>query len=278
MIASAPIDLESVVDVELPPLPGVALRVAALSHDLNSSNRQIADALGYDPILAARILRAANSPIYYFQKTITALPTAVTALGSESIYSLVVMSATADAFRKNRRSELETRLWEHSVAVALGARELSAMLNFRAIEEAFLCGLLHDFGKLLMLRHNAAAYTALLKNTGEGDLLAGEMETFGYTHAQVGALAAKRWNLPDEVSQAINFHHQPSQSEYPNLMARVVDVADSLAYASGFGDQLTEQSLTESESVIALRLSEKQLAQVGTKIQSGSSDAFKMFS
>jgi putative nucleotidyltransferase with HDIG domain len=277
MIASAPIDLESLVDTELPPLPGVALRVAALAHDLDSSARKIADAIGYDPILAARILRAANSPLYYFQKTVTALPMAVSALGNQSIYSLVVMSATADAFRKGRRSELETRLWEHSVAVALGARELTLMLRLRGIEEAFLCGLLHDFGKLMMLRHEPETYTSLLNGASEGDLVTGELELFGYTHAQVGALATKRWNLPDEVSQTIYYHHQPGQSEHGNLMARIVDVADALAYSIGLGDQRMDDSLAESESVIALRLTEAQLEGVVDKIKSSSSEAFKMF-
>jgi putative nucleotidyltransferase with HDIG domain len=276
MIASAPIDLDLLVDMELPPLPGVALRVAALSHDLDSSARQIADAIGYDPILAARVLRAANSPLYYFQKTVTALPMAVSALGNQSIYSLVVMSATADAFRKGRRSELETDLWEHSVAVALGAREIMTMLRLRGVEEAFLCGLLHDFGKLLLFRYEPEHYKKLLNESGEGDLLAGERELFGYTHAQVGALATKRWNLPDEVSQAIYSHHQPSQDQHGNLMARVVDVADSLAYYVGFGGQVQEHSLMESESVIALRLTEDQLEQVIERMKSSSSEAFSM--
>jgi putative nucleotidyltransferase with HDIG domain len=278
MIASAPTDLESLVDTELPPLPGVALRVAALSHDLDSSARQIANAIGFDPILAARVLRAANSPLYYFQKTITALPMAVSALGNECIYSLVVMSATADAFRKGRRSELETRLWEHSVAVALGAREIMTMLRLRGVEEAFLCGLLHDFGKLLLLRYDPDTYKKLLDDAGEGDLMIGELNSFGYTHSQVGALATKRWNLPDEVSQAIQFHHQPGQDQHGNLMARVVDVADALAYFVGLGDQRTEHGLMESESVIALRLTEQQLEKVIEKMKTSSSEAFSMLS
>lgn len=278
MIASAALDLESLIEVELPPLPGVALRVAGLTQDLDASTRKIADAIGCDPILAARIIRAANSPIYCFQRNVTALPIAVSALGNETIHSLVFMSAAAEAFTKGRRSPFETTLWEHSVAVGLAAREVMLMLRLRGLEEGFLCGLLHDLGKLLLLRHDPQGYRELLNATDERELLAGEMSLFGYTHAQVGALAAKRWNLPDEISQTIYFHHDPGQATHGMLMARVVDVADGIAYRAGFGVQAGERNIMGSESVLALNLTEDQIQQVTEKTESGSGEAFAMMS
>jgi putative nucleotidyltransferase with HDIG domain len=276
MIASAPLDLESLIEVELPPLPGVALRVASLTQDLDASTRKIADAIGCDPILAARIIRAANSPIYYFQRTVTALPIAVSALGNETIHSLVFMSAAAETFSKGRRSPFETNLWEHSVAVGLAAREIMLMLRLRGLEEGFLCGLLHDLGKLLLLRHNPEVYSELLNASDESNLLSAEMSCFGYTHSQVGALAAKRWNLPDEISQPIYFHHDPGQAAHGLLMSRVVDVADLVAYRAGYGVQSDARAVEDSESVIALNLTEEQLQQVVEKIQSSSGAAFSM--
>src|SRR5215471_11539499 len=122
MIASAEVDPESLVEIELPPVPSVAMRVAALTRDMDASTRDIAEALGYDPALAARILRVANSAMYCFERQITALPMAVNALGNENIYSLVFISAAADTFHgKGKRSSLEVKLWEHSLAVALTA-------------------------------------------------------------------------------------------------------------------------------------------------------------
>src|ERR1700730_8538554 len=99
MIASAPVDLESLVQIELPPLPGVAMRVAALTQDLNSSTRMVAEAIACDPILTARILRVANSPLYCLERYVTALPMAVNAIGNEGIHSLVFVSVAADAFK-----------------------------------------------------------------------------------------------------------------------------------------------------------------------------------
>ncbi len=277
MIASAPIDLETLIDVELPPLPGIALRVAALTQDIDASTRKIADAIGYDPVLATRILRAANSPLYCFQRTITALPMAVSALGNETIHSLVFMSAAAEAFTGGRQSSFETTLWEHSVAVAVASREIMLTLRLRGLEEGFLCGLLHDLGKLMFLRHERS-YQELLADSDEHDLMSGEMSMFGYSHAQVGALAAKRWNLPDEISHTIYYHHNPGEADHGGVMARVVDVADAIAYRSGFGVQRGERLLMEAESVIALNLTEEQLEQIVAKTQTGSGEAISMLS
>src|SRR5258706_8679977 len=197
MIAQHPTDLETLVQIELPPLPAVAMRVAALTQDPDTSTRAIAAAIGIDPILGARVLRAANSPLYYLERDVTTLTMAVNALGHESINLLVVASAAGDTFQSKgkRRLPVETALWGHSLAVGLAAREIMSVLQLRGTDQGFICGLLHDIGKLLLLRHNSDAYQQLVKNFEEKDFLAGEVEVFGYTHAQVGALVAKRWNL-----------------------------------------------------------------------------------
>jgi HD-like signal output (HDOD) protein len=107
MIAQEPIDLESLVLLELPPLPDVAMRVAALTQDPDTSTRLIAEAIGCDPILGAHVLRAANSPLYYLERDVTTLTMAVNALGNDGINLLVVASAASDAFRsKGKRLEM----------------------------------------------------------------------------------------------------------------------------------------------------------------------------
>lgn len=280
MIVSHPVDLESLVQAELPPLPDVAMRVAALTQDLNSSSRAIADTIGCDPILGARVLRAANSPLYYLERNVTTLSMAVGALGNENIHQLVVATAAIDAFqRKGRSSAIETTLWEHSIAVGLAAREIMSLLGLRGTEQGFICGLLHDIGKLLLLRHNLEVYRQLISEPGDQDFLAAERSAFGYTHAQVGALAAKRWNLPETITHAIYHHHQPSQADQAMLIARVIDVADALANRAGLGVWgPTERDLSDLESVIALRLSDQQLSAVWEKTQAGVRETFALFS
>jgi putative nucleotidyltransferase with HDIG domain len=280
MIATETIQLEALVKSELPPLPAVAARVAALTQDLNSSARSIADALGCDPSLGARVLRAANSPLYYLERDVTTLTMAVNALGNENLNQLVLASAVVDAFqRKGHTSKVETTLWEHSIAVGLAARHIMMLLGLRGTEQGFICGLLHDIGKLLLLRYSPEAYCQLISDYKEGDFLSDERAIFGYTHAQVGAYAAQTWSLPNAITQAISAHHEPSQAEHNVLTARVIDVADALANQGGMGlCAASDRDLMEWESVIALRLTREQLTEVWETTEKGVSATLALFS
>jgi len=273
------VDIEALVEVELPPLPDVAMRVARLTQDFNSSARSIAEAIGCDPALGARVLRAANSPLYYLERNVTTLHMAVSALGNENIHQLVVASSMMDAFQcRGLRSAIETSLWEHSIAVGLAAREIMSVLGLRGTEQGFICGLLHDIGKLLLLRHDPDRYRRLLSDPSEPDFLAGEWQAFGFSHSQVGALAAKRWHLPETITHAIYHHHQPSQADVGMLIARVVDIADALANQAGLGIRgPVEQDLGELESVIALRLSQAQLEEIWNKAQTKVTETLSLF-
>lgn len=261
MITTEKIDIESLVKTELPPLSNAAMKVAALSQDVNSSTHVIAEAIGFDPGLTARILRAANSPLFAMERRIMSLPAAVITLGNKTIHALAVVSTVTDAFdEKIRRTEAGRQLWQHLVATGLVVRELSRILGMRGLDEAFLCGLLHDIGKLLMMRHNEKLYAQIQEIPPEAQSLESEKELFGYNHAQIGALIAKRWGLPEEIGFAIYSHHQPSEANQHIFMARLVDVGNQLAHAAEDGDlQSHEFPISLSESVLALRLTWPQL-------------------
>lgn len=275
------IGIETFVNTDVPSLPGSALRVAALSQDINSSTRAVADAIGSDPIMAARILRVANSPLYAPERPVTSLQTAVSTLGNQAIHALVILNAASDTFNKtNPRSPAQRVLWEHSVAVALTAREISVALGMRGGEESFICGLLHDIGKLILERYDAKLYGQVEAIDDEQEMLTREQELYGYTHSQIGALVAKRWNLPEDVYYAIYYHHQPSSAGQAMLMARTVDVADALVNRAGIGLRQTTadaDDLLKTESVIALRLSEEQLQEVWRKTEASMQEMVHLF-
>lgn len=262
----AKIDLESIVKAKLPPLPGSVLKLSSLLQDYNVSQRRIADTIGYDPMLASRVLRLANSPIYPFQKSVTNLETAVNAIGNRAIYEMVLMTIVADSFgREIRNSVIGRDIWLHSLAVALGARELCAMLEMRGTEEAFSCGLLHDIGSLLLFRADAAVYAEIFEQSKRDDLSPMEKEVFGFDHAQVGALAARRWNLSEPVCNMILYHHDPCDAPQAMFMTHIINVSDHLAYVKNEKLPLDGEFFS-SASVISLGLNELQLETVWERI------------
>lgn len=274
MFATKKLDVDALVQTELPPLPGAVMRVAALAQDMNTSSRVMAECIGCDPSIATRVLRVANSPLYAAERSFTSLPAAVNAIGNQAIHLLVVVSATSDTFnQKTNRSPLERQLWEHSVTVAIAARELSSALGMRGAEETFLCGLLHDIGKLLLLRHDMRLYAQIAGEADDHKRASLEQEAYGCTHAQIGALAARRWNLPDTVGHVINNHHIPGEAGQAIFTTRAIAVADEMAYAGGVPDdpELKEKFLA-NESVASLRLNEEQLREVWAKTQAGLKD------
>ena len=270
MLTTVKIDIDSMVNSQLPALPATAMRVASLVQNINASTRAIANALGSDPALAAQILRTANSPLYSQQSRVTSLPVAVGVLGSEVIHLLVMITAASTAFaREIRTSEVGQKIWEHSLTVAQGARETSVELGLRGVEEAFICGLLHDIGKLMMLKYDPKLYS-MIRNKEDGHEAAEfERANFGYTHSQIGALVANRWKLPEEISYVIAYHHQPSEAGKFMLMSRVIDVADMLANNHGFGLIDRDQDLSLSESIIALGLTDEQLERIWERTVAG---------
>lgn len=273
------IDIEKLIKTKIAPLPGTVLRISALLRDVNVSTRQLAEAVGCDPMLTARLLRLANSPYYSLRKNITSVQFAIEAIGTRTLYEIVMLGLTADSFAKEIRNSVLGRLiWEHSLTVALLSRELSNILGMRGSEDSFICGLLHDIGKIMLLRADVERFTGLLENKEENEMLNREYELFGYTHAQVGALVAKRWSLPESVSHVILHHHNASQADQSVIMAHLVNVADIVANINGYGLRLEDESaLWNSESIVFLRLTEDQIETAWNNIQDGLQDVIKMF-
>lgn len=265
MITTSKISLENVVRTKLPPLPGSAMRISTLLQDYSVSQQRISDAIGLDPMLATRVLRLANSPMYPFQQTVTRLLAAVSALGNKTIYELVLMGAFADSFGSEiKNSTVGREIWLHAVAVGIASRELTIALGMRGGEEAFSCGLLHDIGRLLLLRACHDEYVEMIERFNEHDMSEYERAVFGFDHAQVGALAARRWNLSESVADMIRYHHIPGQMENSTYVTHIVHVADRLADIKNYKLPFTEDFF-ESPSAKILKIDEEKIEAVWEK-------------
>lgn len=265
------------VRAKLPPLPGSVMQISMLLLDYNVSQKKIADAVSCDPMLASRVLRLANSPIYAFQQKISSLTEAVVALGNKTMYELVMIGAVADGFAKEIRNSVVGRdNWLHSLATALTARELCALRRMRGIDEAFSCGLLHDIGKLLMFRADPELFLAVSALGDGNDSTDLEKEHWGFDHAQAGALAARRWHLPEPVCNMILYHHDPTAAAHGLLMTHVINVADNLSYLKNKKLPYPADFL-ESASMITLGFTVEQLDAVWEKVAADLRSVVKAF-
>ncbi len=278
-VIKSKVDIETLLITKLPPSPGTMMRITTLLRDYNASTREVTQAISYEPVLVVRILRLANSPVYALERNVTSIQAAMAAVGTKAIHDIVMIGLASTTFSKEiKNSPIARKIWEHSLAVAMTARELSKVLGMRGTEEAFTCGLLHDIGKLILLSNDIEGYPTILGYTGENDMLWGEDELYGYNHTEVGSLIARRWNLPEEVYYSILHHHNPSQSDQGNIVTHLVDIADTMANIKGYGLRPEEEEkLENSESVMKLGFTPVHLENAWKNAESNINEVIKTF-
>ncbi len=273
------INIDLLVETNLPPSPGSIIRITKLLRDVNSSTRALTDAVSYEPMLVVRILRLVNSPIYGLERNVTSIQTALQAIGNNILNEIVMMELAATTFGKEIRNSIYARnIWVHSLAVAIVARELTKHLKMSGTEEAFTCGLLHDIGKFILLSNDFENFTLLLDDSGESEMLRCEQEQYGYNHAEIGSLVARRWGLQEDVCYSILHHHNPSQASQGMLMAHIIDIADMIANEKGYGLRKEErEKMLNSESVIKLNLTEEDIENIWNKVEGNITEVIKTF-
>jgi putative nucleotidyltransferase with HDIG domain len=179
--------------------------------------------------MSTRILSLANSPIYATASSLTNLVDAVTLIGNAAISEQLLVAGVSDAFgRKILDSPVGRSIWIHSLATGLTAAVMCRKIRMSGVDEAFSCALLHDIGKLILLRADAPWYSELLQSAEDGgDISEIERRTLGFDHAELGGEAAKNWKLPDRVCQMIRYHHEPEHVSDGYAMLRVIQTADA---------------------------------------------------
>ncbi len=264
------VDVNSLIKLKLPPLNSTVSRISELLRDPNVTSKKLAEAVGFDPILAARLLKMANSSLYARQQSATSIQQAIDAVGLKSLYDIVMLGVMADGFAKEIGNLAYGRIvWEHSIAVGLLSRELSNILGLRGTEEAFLCGLLHDIGKILLIKGEPKLFESFIEKASEIEMLEGEEDVFGLTHAEIGAYVTHKWELPEAVCSVIMHHHKPSRATISAVITNVVNAADLIANINGYGIRVEdEKKIFCSESIKFLRLSTLQINTAWENIQS----------
>ncbi len=221
-------------------LPVVANNVLQLTHNPKSSALQVGEAISQDPALASKVLSVANSPFYGFPRKITTIHSSIVVLGFANIRNLVLTASIVDVLpsKGNNGSFNREEFWKHSLACGVASKLIAKRIGIKNAEEAFLWGLLHDLGKIVLdgyftkefalAVHQAKAKETLLKDAEE--------KIFGADHAEVGAMVADKWNLPPALIKGIRHHHSPLSANESMRVAAIVHIADILCRAIGLGN------------------------------------------
>jgi HD-like signal output (HDOD) protein len=243
---------------DLPTLPDLVLELRAALDADTSGDRKIADIIGRDPVITAKLLRVANSAAYSRSGGVTSVLGAVQRVGLREIRAICVVLAVVESFAKRPgRLDLQ-QFWDHSAAVGRVAQILCRRIPLRGDvgwDDVYVAGLLHDVGLLLLDQFFPEEFqqTTEAQAASALPLWQVEREILGMDHGKIGGKLIARWSLPSTIVGCISGHHEPRDAPQQCVPACcVVRASENLCTSLGVGagiegpsDQDTFSSLSD---------------------------------
>ncbi len=235
---------------QLPTLPHILLQLIKVCNQDNVKLSDIAKIVEKDPSLISKLLKLVNSAYYSPSRKIVNADDAVGFLGTNAVKSIAICSSVYEVFHKTSMNPIFNMklFWWHSLRCAILAKRIAKAIKFNGADEAFLSGVLHDIGKVVMWVNFPRQYADLLKaHANQPDLvLAGESQ-MGATHAEVGAWLLDKWNFQSFVADSVLYHHYPLNRILDGLpLVKLIYVANALCTES---DQRLEQGFESANKV-----------------------------
>ncbi|MBN1843866.1 MAG: HDOD domain-containing protein [Deltaproteobacteria bacterium] len=214
----------------LPTLPVIAFKVNKMLQDDDVSIRMLSETIEKDQAMVSKILKLVNSAFYGFRSKINTISHAITILGLSTIRNAIVSIAVVDAFSGKEAFEGFdiTDFWKHSVAVAVTGRHMAEKTRLSAPDEAFVAGILHDVGKVVLAQYFQEPFGQLLTCVRDDGLsfYEAEKKLLPADHAQIGGRLVKKWQLPASLVETITYHHAVMKSAINVNPIMVVHASD----------------------------------------------------
>ncbi len=222
-----------------PSMPRAAIKLRELLAQEDVSMDEIEGILRHDPGLATNVLRLANSAFFGVPRKVGTLKHAVMLLGVKR-FSQIAVSASMN---KTMDKAVEGyglspgELWLHSIAVSNTAEALARHKKFAEADDVFTPALLHDMGKLILGPFVQEERRKINRITANGvPLDVAEHMVLGTDHAEIGALLLARWSLPDDIVNAVRWHHNPERNKHSTTKSDMTYLSNLICQPQADGD------------------------------------------
>jgi putative nucleotidyltransferase with HDIG domain len=235
-----------------PGMPATAARLMPLLQNPDASASKIEDILKYDPGLTANILKLTNSAYFGLPSRVSSVRQAIMLLGWKRLLQLVMTMCMSALMKKPVPGYDLPRgaLWRHSVAVSVAADLLVKSLSISDADEVFTAALLHDIGKLVLGDYVQEDLEKIEGMVTKGiSFEVAEFVVLGTNHATIGARILQNWSLPQELVNAVSWHHDPENCDHYCLLSDVVHIANIVGRRVGFRKGRDGQALEPSLDV-----------------------------
>ena len=226
--------------------PEVYLRISAVLGDPASTVEDAAESIKHDPSLAAKLLRLVNSSFYArtmravrgrFPAKVDSLSRAVMVVGGRQLATLALGVSVLPLFQDIPPHWVNMQVfWEHSVGCAVASQTLAVALGRENAEAAFVAGLLHDIGRIVLFKQASAHMAAAMRQAvaAHAPLFETERALLGFDHAALGGHLLQKWQFPANLEKMVRYHHDLDEPFIVDEPA-VVHLADVVATAMGWG-------------------------------------------
>ena len=218
---------------DLPTLPAVYFKVNRLLQDRQASLENVSRAIEVDPAMSAKILRLVNSAFYGMRSKSSSISHAIMVMGFNTVKNAVVSVTVLDTlgFKETLRDFDIAAFWRHSIGVAVLAKQLAGESRLVPVEDAFMTGLLHDIGKIIMVRYFGDEFAKVLQKMREDrcSFADAETEVAAIDYVQIGAYLVRKWQLPENVIEAVAGHHYHISSSASSGLVDCIVIANALA-------------------------------------------------
>lgn len=213
---------------DLPTIPIVASKVLELLDKPDVELEEVADMILTDQVLAARVIKIVNSPLYRSSQEIKSVKRALVYLGFRHIRELALTCSFIEAFQGKDGAFDVMTFWEHSFGVGIVAKIIAQRARYIDTEKAYLAGIIHDIGEVFLSYYYQKDFQRILQEIRSTPykLVDAEDRFWGTNHSYIGVAIAQKWNFPPEYCEVIADHHEPELATIdPNLVA-IVNLAD----------------------------------------------------
>ncbi|MCA9482438.1 MAG: HDOD domain-containing protein [Nitrospina sp.] len=214
-------------------LPAVFYKLQEALSDPDKSFGDYGEIISHDPGLSARLLKMVNSPFFGLDSKVETISHAISIIGLDQVVSLAMATSVIYQFKgiPNTLFNMES-FWRHSIATGMAARTIGQVRKDPNVERLYLCGILHDLGRLILyIKEPGLARDTLMESRdGATNLHLVEMQQMGFDHAAVGAALLRFWQLPERLVQAVGYHHDPQAAPKYQAEAGIVHTADYIVH------------------------------------------------
>lgn len=224
-------------------LPHVAIRVAQMVKSESATMQEFEEIIRLDPVLVTRLLRLVNSPYFGLVNQVTSISKAVVFIGMKHLRNLVAVEGLRKLYRDDGKIPegifSRKNLWIHSATVAVLAQMIARRIFGEDGEDVFLAAIMHDIGLIiedqLVGQDLRQVFSQYLMNNSAQPITVFEDTTIGTNHAKIGRLLAAEWHLPDEVIEAIRFHHNSDKKFSVPSVIGILQLAEFMACKMKYG-------------------------------------------